>query len=170
MTVMTGPISGEIDAYVHELRWILDEVARLLEDLPLTALNWRPRAGQANTAYAIASHLASCTRVYVLGFGCGQQVTRDREAEFAAQADEATELIAVIRRLSQDIERDLRALPPSSLDRRLLPAQELWGTGKVREISGREAIVESIRHAAIHLGELRLTKDLQRAEAKHASR
>jgi hypothetical protein len=29
-----------------------------------------------------------------------------------------------------------------------------------KEISRREALVESIRHAALHLGELRLTRDL----------
>lgn len=40
------------------------------------------------------------------------------------------------------------------------PPQELWGTGRPREIFRREALVESIRHAAIHLGELRLTRSL----------
>jgi len=51
-------------------------------------------------------------------------------------------------------------------------AEEFTGTGShvrdvidairqlSREISGREALVESIRHAALHLGELRLTRDL----------
>ncbi len=34
-----------------------------------------------------------------------------------------------------------------------------------REISGRDALVESIRHAALHLGELRLTRDLALSHA-----
>jgi hypothetical protein len=36
----------------------------------------------------------------------------------------------------------------------------LRGTGAPREISRREALVESIRHGALHVGELRLTRDL----------
>jgi hypothetical protein len=54
----------------------------------------------------------------------------------------------------------MRTLVPDALDRRRRPSQDLWGTGAPREIFGRDALVESIRHAALHLGELRLTRDL----------
>ena len=47
-----------------------------------------------------------------------------------------------------------------TLDKRLIPARELWGTGPIREISRRDALIHSLRHAALHLGELRLTRDL----------
>lgn len=123
-------------------------------------LNWRPATGAANSAYAIGTHLARCTRVYVLGFACGQRVERDRPAEFAAAGGDPGPLVAEIGELGREIAAALAALPPSALERRLRPAPELWGTGEPREISAREAIVESIRHAALHLGELRLTRDL----------
>jgi hypothetical protein len=48
----------------------------------------------------------------------------------------------------------------------LAPGHQMWGTGRPREISRREALVESIRHAAIHLGELRLTRSLAVAPAR----
>jgi hypothetical protein len=42
-----------------------------------------------------------------------------------------------------------------------MTAQELWGAvSETREISGREAVIQALRHAAIHLGELRLIRYL----------
>ncbi len=158
-------MSAEITIYVQELRWVLDQIIHILSSYPSARLNWRPATGTANSAYAIASHVVSCTRVYVLGFGCGQEVERDRQAEFAATGENSKELIAAVHNLADEIEAGLTALPPSSLDQRLRPPQHLWGaTTESREISAREAIVSSIRHAALHLGELRLTRDLAERE------
>src|SRR5256885_2149783 len=55
------------------------------------------------------------------------------------------------------------ALPPrgpGALGGGLAPPQALGGGAPPHEISRRDALVESIRHAALHLGELRLTRDL----------
>ena len=70
--------------------------------------------------------------------------------------------MSALGQLVGEITTALATLAPAMLDERLRPAQELWGTGQVREISRREALVESMRHAALHLGELRLTHDLAR--------
>jgi uncharacterized damage-inducible protein DinB len=154
----------ELQTYAAELRWVLDQIAISLDGLTPAQLNWRP-AATANSAYAIATHVVASTRVYALGFGCGQPVERDRAAEFAATGDDAGKLLGAIRRLVAEIEAALAGLAPGALDRRVLPSQELWGTGTPREVSGREALVESLRHAALHLGELRLTRDLARQHA-----
>ncbi len=151
---------AELETYGGELRWILDQIVVALDGLTPAQLNWRPATGAANSAWAIASHVAASTRVYALGFGCGRPVERHRAREFAAAGDDPAELIAAVRRLAGEIEAALGVLAPSALDRRTLPPQELWGTGVPREVSGRDTLVESIRHAALHLGELRLTRDL----------
>ena len=103
-----------------------------------------------------------CTRVYALGFGCGQTVTRDRSAEFVASGSSSQDLVIALGQLADEITTALATLAPATLDECLWPTRELWGTGQVREFSRREALVESIRHAALHLGELRLTHDLAR--------
>jgi hypothetical protein len=153
-------MNAEIGVYAQELCWILNQIASTLDGLTEPQLNWSPATGRANSACAIASHVVGSTRVYALGFGCGQLVERDRPAEFAASAVSSRELISAIQQLADEIGTALATLTPSLLDRRIRPSQELWGTGEPREVSGREAIVESIRHAALHLGELRLTRDL----------
>lgn len=150
---------AESETYARELAWILDQICRSVDGLTAAQLNWRPAAA-ANSPYAIASHVVGSTRVYALGFGCGQDVGRDRAAEFAASGTDAGALIAAIRQLQREIGDALERLPAAALDERILPPAALWGTGEPREISRREALVESVRHAALHLGELRLTRDL----------
>jgi hypothetical protein len=152
--------SAELASYRRELGWILDQMAVSLRGLTAAQLNWRPATGSANSAYAIVSHVLGSTRVYALGFGCGQPVGRDRGAEFAAAGTDAEGLIAGLRRLATQIAAALDTLSPAALDERFTPPPELWGTGTPAEISRRDALVESIRHAGLHLGELRLTRDL----------
>ena len=153
-------MNAEAATYAHELAWVLQEVGVSLTGLTAAQLNWRPPGGTANSAYVIASHVLSVTRVYVLGFGCAQPVTRDRPAEFAARGDDAKALLAGLERLTADSAAALGRLTPQDLDRRFVPPRELWGIGDITEISARDALVHAIRHAGIHLGELRLTRDL----------
>lgn len=156
---------GEIDTYSRELRWIFEQIGVSLRGLTPAQLNWRPPTGAANSAYAIVTHVIGSTGVYVLGFGCGLPVRRDRSAEFAASGDDADTLVARVSQLSAEIETSLAALPRAALDELITPPKELWGTGEPRQISRRDALVEGIRHAGIHLGELRLTRDLAVAPA-----
>jgi len=151
---------GEIDTYSRELRWILDQIGVSLRGLTPAQLNWRPPTGAANSAYAIVSHVLGSTGVYVLGFGCGLPVRRDRGAEFGASGDDAEALVARVGRLAAEIEAALAALAPAALDERITPPKAPWGTGEPRQISRRDALGEGIRHTGIHLGELRLTRDL----------
>ena len=157
--------AAELLTYARELRWILEQVAGCLDGLTAPQLNWRPDTHVANSAYAIATHVAGSTRVYALGFGCGQPVTRDRVAELAARGESAGPPMAALRQLAVDIDGALAALPEARLDERLVPPRELWGTTEPHDVSRRDALVESIRHAALHLGELRLTRDMALALA-----
>jgi len=157
--VRENVVLDEIEAYARELSWVLHQICVSLDGLTAVQLNWRPSTA-ANSAYAIASHVIGSTTVYALGFGCGQDVTRDRAAEFTASGTDASRLIVAIRQLQRKLGDALGSLRVPALDERILPPPDLWGTGEPREISRREALVESIRHGALHLGELRLTRDL----------
>ena len=58
-----------------------------------------------------------------------------------------------------------KGLAVSLLEKRLAPSQELWGESEVGEISVRQALIEVIEHASIHLGELHVTRELALREA-----
>jgi hypothetical protein len=157
-------MNPEIEAYSRQIRSLLKRVLADLEGLTEAQLNWRPSTEGANSAYVIAAHTVGNARVWVLGIACGREMGRDRPAEFRATGS-YTEMAEETEKLSQEIEAALAALEPSALERRVVPSQELWGEGEAFEISVRQALVEVVEHASIHLGELHVTRDLALREA-----
>ncbi len=156
-------VDAEIKTYSTQIRSLLERVCACLEPSDEAQLNEQPPLPGANSPYVIAAHVAGNARAWVLGIACGRPLRRDRPAEFASSGSHA-EISAEIGRLMHEIGGALAALDPKELDRRLLPAQELWGEGKASEISVREALLHVIEHASIHLGQLQVTRDLLLAE------
>ncbi len=157
-------MDAEIEVYSRQIRSLLDRICASVEGLSESQLNWQPTIDGANSAYVIAAHTLGCVRGWVLGIACGRATGRDRPAEFRATGG-YTEIATATRELSAEIQAALAALPPSSLDRRLVPSQELWGEDEAHEISVRQALIQEIEHAAIHLGQLHVTRDLALREA-----
>ena len=156
-------MSPEIAVYEREFCWLLEQMRANVDGMTERQLHWHPAQAQTNSAAAIINHMLESTRVYVLGFGCRQPVSRDRSTEFAPVNASLSSSSSELSQLADDIQTALAVLRPEDLDERLVPPQELWsGTVAVREITRREAFIISIRHAALHLGELRLTSDLAR--------
>jgi hypothetical protein len=159
-------MDAEIEGYRRQIRALLERVCACLEGLSEVQLNWRPPMHGANSAYIIAAHTLGNARAWVLGIACGWPIERDRPAEFEASGPDAADLRAQAQRLSNDIDAALAALAPSALDQRLLPAKSLWGEGEPREISVRQALLEVVEHASIHLGQLQITRDLALQESR----
>lgn len=153
-------MSDEIDAYATSIVERLDRAAACLDGLTERQMNWRPPIGGANSVYALATHTLGNARAWVLGIACGRDIGRDRPGEFAASGADAARVRDEAARLSGEIRDALRALDPARLDQRLVPAQELWGESPPREISVRDALIQVIEHASLHLGHLQLTRDL----------
>ncbi len=157
-------MDAEIEAYSRQIRSLLERIWACLEGLSEPQLNRRPTIEGANSAYVIAAHTLGNARTWVLGIACGQPIGRDRPAEFRASGSYA-ELATATRELSAEIAAALAALAPSALDRRFVPSQELWGEGEPYEISVRQALIDVVEHASIHLGQLHITRDLALREA-----
>jgi hypothetical protein len=152
-------VNAEIETYSRWIRSLLKRVPACLEGLSEVQLNWRPPTEGANSAYVIAAHTLGNAHVWVLGIACGREMGRDRPAEFRASGSQA-DLADETHQLLREIEGALGALEPSALERRVVPSQELWGEGEPYEISVRQALIEVVEHASIHLGELHVTRDL----------
>lgn len=160
-------VSNELEVYAAQTAWLLGEYLANLRALDERLLLAAPPAVlEGNNLLAIAKHAAGVTRAYVLGLGCGHDVGRDRSTEFTATAAECAGIVAAIESLPGEITAAFAALDTATLDRRLLPAKALWGTGDPTEMTGREAIVHNVRHLGIHLGELRLTRSLLESAAR----
>jgi hypothetical protein len=154
---------SEVDSYTKELRRLFDKLAVSLDGLSERQLNWHPPAAEANSIYAIATHTLGNARAWILGICCGQPIERDRPAEFRASGPEGALLVENSRALLEEIELSLRALAPDSLEQLREPRQQLWGAGTAEPVTGREAILHAISHAAEHVGHIGVTRDLAKA-------
>lgn len=136
----------------------LDRLVACLDGLDVDGLNWRPAAPEANSLYVLATHTLGNAAENLLEMLGNQPVGRDREAEFGvvAGADAAAMIAERWQSLRARIEAVLEGLPPDALDREYTHPRR--GT-----ITGREVLLIVARHAAEHLGQAELTRDLLRA-------
>lgn len=134
----------------------LDRLVACLDGLDADDLNWRPPAPGANSLYALATHTLGNSEENILETLGGRAVGRDREAEFAAIGASAGAIAARWRELRAELARTLAALPAGALDTEY--AHPRRGT-----LTGRAILIVVARHAAEHLGQAELTRDLLRA-------
>ena len=156
----------ELRVYETHTLWLLGEFdANLRAMSPELLVAPSPVHLEGNNLLAIAKHAVGVTRAYLLGMACGQPATRDRPTEFTATAAESAAVLASLEELLSQIPKALATIDFSLLDVPFVPERSLYGTGELREMTPRDAIVNNIRHLGIHLGELRLTRSL--LEARH---
>lgn len=147
---------NEQTAIVRELDGVLDHVGVCLSAVPDAILAWRPSVHEGNDARTIATHIVGATRSYALGLGLGRPVGRDRVAEFAPSDIDAAMLLDEIALLRDDLRR--AGLERLDLDHPIV-VPDAW-VGPAADGTRRDALLEALRHASIHLGELRLVLDL----------
>lgn len=158
-------MTGEVQLYAEEIDRLLDRLCSAVEGLDEGQLNWRPPAPETNSVYVIATHVLGNLEAWVLGIVCGQPIERDRPAEFAASGASAGPIIARARGLGGRFAEARRGLSPERLDEVTTPLKSLRGEGTPKPMSGREAFMRTISHAALHLGQIDITKDLARGQS-----
>jgi hypothetical protein len=155
--------SAEITTICSRLQRVLDEVCRAIEGLDATQLNWRPPAGDTNSAYILATHILGNAEAWVLGIACEIPIERDRAAEFRSGAPDATAIVAKARELGRRFEDALDEIRPAELEETRDPPASLWGAGTPHPVTVREAFFHVIEHANEHLGHIGMTRDWMRA-------
>jgi hypothetical protein len=155
-------MNAEIETYSRYIREKIAEIHAAAAGLTEDDLNGQPGLPGANSPYVIAAHVFGNVRAWVLGIICGQEVRRDRPAEFASRGT-YEELGVAACKLSGEVEAALAALDPATLGDRFTPSQELWGEGEPAEIARRDGLAHVLEHAAIHLGHMQITRQLLEA-------
>lgn len=151
---------AELENYRKEIVLLLGRLARLLDGLGESDLNWRPPAPDTNSLHVIASHVLGNAEAWVLGIVCSQDVHRDRDAEFRSSGADAAVLIERAQRLASEMSTALEALPPSALDETRSPRPPLLGLGPADELTVRQALMRVLVHALMHIGQMQITRDL----------
>jgi hypothetical protein len=153
-------MSTELAELREYIRKPLEQIVACLDGLSEAQLNHVPDVEGGNSPYVLASHVLGNARAWVLGIACGRDIGRDRPAEFRATGADAASLRTLLGAFLEDMEAAFGTMTPADLDRRLTPSQELWGEHTPHEISVREALMQVIYHASLHLGHLEMTRAL----------
>ncbi len=142
-------------------RYIDSSLGRLVDCLAgLTSeeLNWRPPAPGANSLYVLATHTLANAEENLLAVLGGASAARDRGAEFAATSSSADSVTKRWAGLRDELRSALQAI----LEAQLIQTRPHPRRGTV---TGREVLLIVARHAAEHLGQAELTRDLLRARS-----
>jgi hypothetical protein len=150
----------EIAAYRESIAERLDLIGASVRNLTPEQLNVPPTFERANSVWVLATHAIGNARAWILGIACGRDMKRDRPAEFASSGDDAARLVESVARTRKEVDAALHDLDPARLDVRFVPPQDLWGEGPPHEISVRDAIIQVIEHASLHLGHIDIVRSL----------
>jgi uncharacterized damage-inducible protein DinB len=141
---------------------LLETLGRLvlaeLRTVPDQQLNRVVSLPEANSLFAIATHVLGASRWWVLGFAGGRVVDRDREGEFVARGS-IGELERAFEEWFAEMHRLLDDLPAEDLER-LTPAPAPYPADEGTSRTVRDCLLHMIEHTGIHLGHVQVTRHL----------
>ena len=141
----------------------VDHLVEILDGLGEAELNWRPPAPETNSLFVLATHTIANTEENILATLCGKPLRRERAAEFEAYATTSQPLRERWAHLRQQVEGALADLPPGALN-------AMRQHPRRGSLTAREILIVVARHAAEHLGQAQLTRDLMKAAIGKKSR
>ena len=141
------------DAYLKNLEELHLDIRAALQNLPQSALDWSP-AGETNSINVLVTHLAGAERYWIGDVVMGADSGRDREAEFKTSGLDVADLE---KRLDAALEYARTALAKLTLsDLETLRISPRNG----REVSVAWALGHALKHTALHLGHIQLTRQM----------
>ena len=134
----------------------LGRIVGCLDGLDYAEQRWRPAAPNTNSLLSIAWHALANAEENILLLLGGQPAQRDHAIEFDDARLTAADVQKRWRELEPLLDDALRNLPDSALSA---------GVNHPRrgDVTVFEVLVVALRHAAEHMGQAELTRDLARA-------
>lgn len=139
--------------YLESLGNLQDDIKQAINGLPQDALDWVPGADM-NSLCVIATHVAGSQRFWMGDGVAGTPTGRDRDAEFRTQGMDATELE---KRLDDSLSYVRGVLANLSIGD--LEATRVSPTDG-RDITAGWVLLHVLRHTAIHVGHVQITRQL----------
>ena len=147
------PSDKEVEFFWRYIVRSVDGIIACLDDLNEEDLNWRP-LDNANSLYVLPNHIMSNMEETILEILCGQGPSkRTREADFKVTGSSVEPVRQKWQELQKRIAANLAGLPPDALDKEYQHPRR----GK---ITGRDILIIVARHAAEHMGQAQLTRDM----------
>lgn len=146
----------ELSNYLERIEDLRDQIHRLVAELPVEALNWRPIEGDddhaTNSLAVLVAHSAGAEHFWIGEVVGGGPATRHREAEFTEVATSSAEILELLEKTALET-RDVFSK---------LKDIDLNGTRQTegRTVPVRWCILHVIDHTSLHLGHMQITRQL----------
>jgi uncharacterized damage-inducible protein DinB len=146
----------ELENYLQRIEDLRRQIGELVAELPAEALNWRPIEGDdehaTNSVAVLTAHVAGAERFWIAEVIGHYPPTRDRDAEFATQVRDTSDLLRRLEEVGAETQVVFSTISEADLD----------GTREVRgqTVSVRWGILHVIDHTALHLGHMQITYQL----------
>ena len=150
-------MNPEIKVYLDTMDGLRKAMRQLVEGVDAQGLNWNPLPGEANSLYAIVAHMCASEPALIHRRITGQPMEGGHQDAFAARGDDPQELFSLLDQVEKTIHSLMEGLTAEDMDRAIDP-----GGGRPSRTL-REWINTHLRHQALHLGHMEITKQLYEA-------
>src|SRR5579864_7001055 len=152
-------MSAEGSAFAQVLDRIGSNVLEQLRDIPEGVLNRPVAIPEANTLFALATHLVGAAEFWVLALAGGRHIARDRDAEFRASGTYEELEVRYVRWMAE-IREVLPAIDVAAWDRIVEPPLQFRSSVGEDTMTVRDCVAHAVEHSALHLGQIQLTRSL----------
>lgn len=143
--------------YLTNLKELHDDVRSAIDGLPGSALDWSP-SPDFNSIGVLVVHIAGAERYWISDVVAETDSNRDRESEFSAHGLEPEELAVKLSESWAFVQSVLAGLTQVDLDSiRISPRDG-------REITVSWALGHVLKHTALHVGHLQVTRQLWQSQ------
>jgi len=142
----------ELESFWRFISSSVGHIFECLEGLNEDDLNWRP-LDNANSLYVLTTHTMGNIEENILGVLCEEKIIRQRDEEFKAKGNS----IEPIQQRWHDIQERISSNLPNLSTVELNQQYEHPHRGR---ITGHDILIVVARHAAEHMGQAQLTRDL----------
>lgn len=145
--------------YLKNLEELHDDIMRSINGLPREALDWIPFES-ANSMSVMIVHLTGAERYWFSDFVAGESSGRDRDSEFKVKNLTHEQLSTRLKESRAYTKQVLNTLDLDDL------AIKQMSFRHEQEVSIAWALGHALKHTAIHLGHIQLTRQLWDLQAE----
>ena len=143
-------------AFAEPLIGAIDRIIACMDGLDAEGINWKPPAPETNSLYVLAVHMTGTTEQSIIGVLGGEEVHRDRDAEFAAVGESTEWIHQRWADLKPKIRQTLETLTEEDLAR-------VYEHPRRGPRTGLGLLIFITNHANEHVGHAELTRDMLKA-------
>lgn len=141
------------ESYLNNLQDLHDEIRTNVKGILSDALDWTPGPG-LNSMNVLVIHLVGAERYWLGDVLLGEPSGRVRDSEFQVKGLSSEELVNRLSETENYVQNALEALTLADLDKKRISPRN------GREVTVGYILLYVLKHVALHLGHIQITRQL----------